>query len=205
MVDVRVSSVMGSDFCLISASRTRKLQPQIEFLKQCGFNSKVIYKMLIKAPLFLSLSFEDNLAHKLFLLLKFGYEHGTKELVLAMGWVCRTSCKNMQEVISLLLNYGLTCEEIVAMGKKHPQVLQYNHKSMKQKLDYLTQEMGYEVREMLAFPAFLGYEFDGRIKYRFESSGKISGEGMSINKLFSMSTARFSKKQEKQFSYAMAT
>ncbi|KAI3800239.1 hypothetical protein L1987_35550 [Smallanthus sonchifolius] len=188
---------------LFSASRKRKLHPRIEFLKQCGFSSNDIYKLLIKAPLFLSLSFEDNLAHKLLLLLKIGYRHGTKELGLAMGWVCRTSCKNMQEVISLFLNYGLTCEEILAMGKKHPQVLQYNHKSMKQKLDYLTEEMGYEVKEMLAFPAFLGYGFDGRIKHRFEASGKISGEGMSINKLFSMSTARFSKKQEKKLPAAM--
>ncbi|KAI3720538.1 hypothetical protein L2E82_31525 [Cichorium intybus] len=177
---------------LFSASRERKLQPRIDFLKQCGFSSNDIYKLLIKAPLFLSLSFEDNLAYKLALLLKIGYEHRTKELGLAMGWVCRSSCKNMQEVISLLLNYGLTCEEILAMGKKHPQVLQYNHKSMKLKLDYLTEEMGYEVREMLAFPAFLGYGFDGRIKHRFEASGKIS----SINKLLSMSTARFSKKHE---------
>ncbi|KAL7613341.1 hypothetical protein Lser_V15G09607 [Lactuca serriola] len=183
---------------LFSASRERKLHPRIEFLKQCGFNSNDIYKLLIKAPLFLSLSFDDNLAYKLVLLVKIGYEHRTKELGLAMGWVCRTSCKNMQEVISLFLNYGLTCEEILAMGKKHPQVLQYNHKSMKLKLDYLTQEMGYEVKEMLAFPAFLGYGFDGRIKHRFEASGKNSGEGMSINKLFSMSTARFSKKHEKK-------
>lgn len=181
---------------LFSASQKRKLHPRIEFLKICGFSSNDIYKLLIKAPLFLSLSFEDNLAHKLVLLIKIGYQHKTKELGLAMGWVCRTSCKNMQEVISLFLNYGLTCEEILAMGKKHPQVLQYNHKSMKQKLDYLTEDMGYDVREMLAFPAFLGYGFDGRIKHRFEASGKISGEGMSINKLFSMSTARFSKKQE---------
>ncbi|KAD7480509.1 hypothetical protein E3N88_03645 [Mikania micrantha] len=179
---------------LFSASRERKLHPRIQFLKQCGFTSNDIYKLLIKAPLFLSLSFEDNLAHKLLLLLKIGYQHGTKELGLAMGWVCRTSCKNMQEVISLFLNYGLTCEEILAMGKKHPQVLQYNHKSMKQKLDYLTQEMGYEVREILAFPAFLGYGFHGRIKHRFEAAGKNSGEAISINKLFSMSTARFSKK-----------
>nr|XP_043632612.1 transcription termination factor MTERF8, chloroplastic [Erigeron canadensis] len=183
---------------LFSASQKRKLQPRIEFLKQCGFTSNEIYKLLVKAPLFLSLSFEDNLSHKLVLLLKIGYEHRTKELGLAMGWVCRTSCKNMQEVISLFLNYGLTCEEILAMGKKHPQVLQYNHKSMKQKMDYLTEDMGYEVREMLAFPAFLGYGFHGRIKHRFEASGKISGEGVSINKLFSMSTARFSKKQEQK-------
>lgn len=190
---------------LFSASRKRKLHPRIEFLKQCGFTSNDIYKLLIKAPLFLSLSFEDNLAHKLVLLLKIGYEHRTKELGLAMGWVCRTSCKNMQEVISLFLNYGLTCDEILAMGKKHPQVLQYNHKSMKQKLDYLTEEMGCEVREMLAFPAFLGYGFDGRIKHRFEASGKITGEGMSINKLFSMSTARFSKKQEKKLPVTVTT
>ncbi|KAJ9539572.1 hypothetical protein OSB04_026078 [Centaurea solstitialis] len=183
---------------LFSASQKRKLLPRIDFLKQCGFNSNDIFKLLIKAPLFLSLSFEDNLAYKLGLLLKIGYQHRTKELGLAMGSVCRTSCKNMQEVISLFLNYGLTCEDILAMGKKHPQVLQYNHKSMKQKLDYLTEEMGCEVREMLAFPAFLGYGFDGRIKHRFEAKGKILGEGLSINKLFSMSTARFSKKHEKK-------
>ncbi|XP_071700971.1 transcription termination factor MTERF8, chloroplastic-like [Rutidosis leptorrhynchoides] len=180
---------------LFSASQKRKLHPRIEFLKQCGFNSNDIYKLLIKAPLFLSLSFEENLAHKLVLLIKIGYQDKTKELGVAMGWVCRTSCKNMQEVISLLLNYGLTCEEVFAMGKKHPQVLQYNHKSMKQKLDYLTQEMGYEIREILSFPAFLGYGFDARIKHRFEASS--GGQGtMSINKLFSMSTARFSKKQQ---------
>ncbi|XP_024963023.1 transcription termination factor MTERF8, chloroplastic isoform X2 [Cynara cardunculus var. scolymus] len=185
---------------LFSASQKRKLLPRIYFLKQCGFSSNDIFKLLIKAPLFLSLSFEENLAYKLALLIKIGYEHRTKELALAMGSVCRTSCKNMQEVISLFLNYGLTYEEILAMGKKHPQVLQYNHKSMKQKLDYLTEEMGCEVREMLAFPAFLGYGFDGRIKHRFEAKGKFLGEGLSINRLFSMSTARFSKKHEKKLS-----
>ncbi|KAK4436179.1 Transcription termination factor MT, chloroplastic [Sesamum alatum] len=179
---------------LFSASRKRKLHPRIDFLKQCGLTSHDIYRFLIKAPLFLSLSFEENLANKLVFLVKIGYENRTKELALAMGAVTRCSCKNLQEVIGVFLNYGLTCEDILDMSKKHPQVLQYNHESLEEKLDYLIEEMGREVGELLSFPAFLGYKLDGRIKHRYEEKRKILGEGMSINKLLSVSAARFSTK-----------
>ncbi|KAK6118510.1 hypothetical protein DH2020_047777 [Rehmannia glutinosa] len=181
---------------LFSASRKRKLHPRIDFLKQCGLSSHDIFKFLIKAPLFLSLSFEDNLVNKLVFLVKIGYENRTKELALAMGAVTRCSCKNLQEVIGVFLNYGLTCEDILDMSKKHPQVLQYNHESLEEKLNYLIEEMGREVGEILSFPAFLGYKLDGRIKHRFEEKRKVLGEGMSINKLLSVSAARFSTKSK---------
>ncbi|KAL3651259.1 hypothetical protein CASFOL_004261 [Castilleja foliolosa] len=181
---------------LFSASRKRKLQPRIDFLKQCGLTSNDIFKFLIKAPLFLSLSFEENLANKLVLLVKIGYEDKTRELALAMGAVTRCSCKNLQEVIGVFLNHGLTCEDILDMSKKHPQVLQYNYKSLEEKMDYLIGEMGREVGELLSFPAFLGYKLDGRIKHRFEEKRKDLGEGMSINKLLSVSAARFSSKSK---------
>ncbi|KAL0452368.1 UNVERIFIED_CONTAM: Transcription termination factor MT, chloroplastic [Sesamum latifolium] len=151
-----------------------------------------------QAPLFLSLSFEENLANKLVFLVKIGYENRTKELALAMGAVTRCSCKNLQEVIGVFLNYGLTCEDILDMSKKHPQVLQYNHESLEEKLDYLIEEMGREVGELLSFPAFLGYKLDGRIKHRYEEKRKILGEGMSINKLLSVSAARFSTKSKRK-------
>ncbi|XP_073045084.1 transcription termination factor MTERF8, chloroplastic-like [Primulina eburnea] len=183
---------------LFSASRQRKLQPRIDFLKQCGLSSNDIFKFLIKAPLFLSLSFEGNLSHKLILLVKIGYDNRTKELALAMGAVTRCSCKNLQEVIGLFLNYGLTCEDILDMSKKHPQVLQYNHESLEEKLDYLIEEMGRDVRELLGFPAFLGYKLDDRIKHRYEVKRKILGEGLSINKLLSVSAASFSTKSKRK-------
>ncbi|KAI3471265.1 hypothetical protein Pfo_027928 [Paulownia fortunei] len=183
---------------LFSASRKRKLHPRIDFLKECGLSSHDIFRFLIKAPLFLSLSFEENLANKLVFLVKIGYENRTKELALAMGAVTRCSCKNLQEVIGVFLNYGLTCEDILDMSKKHPQVLQYNHESLEDKLDYLIEEMGREVGELLSFPAFLGYKLDGRIKHRYEEKRKILGEGMSINKLLSVSAARFSTKSKRK-------
>ncbi|KAL1550645.1 transcription termination factor MTERF8, chloroplastic [Salvia divinorum] len=183
---------------LFSASRKRKLQPRIDFLKQCGLSPQDLYKFLMKAPLFLSLSFEENLANKLVFMVKIGYRNRTKELAMAMGAVTRCSCKNLQEVIGVFLNYGLTCEDILDMSKKHPQVLQYNHESLEEKLDYLTEEMGREVGELLSFPAFLGYKLDGRIKHRYEEKRKTLGEGMSINKLLSVSVATFSTKKKKK-------
>ncbi|KAL8519626.1 hypothetical protein ACS0TY_010527 [Phlomoides rotata] len=183
---------------LFSASRKRKLHPRITFLQQCGLSCNDIFRFLIKAPLFLSLSFDDNLANKLVILVKIGYQNRTKELAMAMGAVTRCSCKNLQAVIGVFLNYGLTCEDILDMSKKHPQVLQYNHESLEEKLDYLIEEMGREVGELLSFPAFLGYKLDGRIKHRFEERRKTSGDGMSINKLLSVSVATFSTRNKKK-------
>ncbi|CAI9086983.1 OLC1v1020931C1 [Oldenlandia corymbosa var. corymbosa] len=181
---------------LFSASRTRKLHPRIEFLKQCGLSSQEIYRFLTKAPLFVALSFEENIACKLVFLVKIGYKYRTKEIATAMGAVTRTSCKNLQQVVGVFLDYGLTCNDILEMSKKHPQILQYNYESLEEKLNYLIEEMGREVEELLAFPAFLGYKLDGRIKPRYEMKKNILGEGMSLNKLLSVSAASFSNENK---------
>ncbi|KAF6145987.1 hypothetical protein GIB67_033346 [Kingdonia uniflora] len=180
---------------ICSASKERKLHPRIEFLKQCGFNSSDIFKFLIKAPLYLSLSFEDNLSMKLGILFKIGYENKSKELAIALGAVTRTSCENMQKVTGVFLSYGFCCEDILDMSKRHPQILQYNHESLDMKIEYLTVDMGRHIGELLAFPAFLGYKLDDRIKHRYEMKKKIVGDGMSLNKLLSVSTERFMKKK----------
>ncbi|KAL0646389.1 hypothetical protein Bca4012_044680 [Brassica carinata] len=177
---------------VISTSKERKLRPRIEFLKQSGFDSPGMFKFLSKAPLFLALS-EDNLSHKLGFLVKIGYKHRTRELAFAMGAVTRTSSDNMQRVIGLYLSYGLSLEDILAMSTKHPQVLQYSHTSLEEKLEYLIEYMGREVEELLAFPAFLGYKLDSRIKHRYEEKLKSRGENMSLNKLLTVSAERFSK------------
>ncbi|KFK27031.1 hypothetical protein AALP_AA8G325100 [Arabis alpina] len=177
---------------VISTSKERKLRPRLEFLKECGFDSPGMFKFLSKAPLFLALS-EDNLSHKLGFLVKIGYKHRTKELAFAMGAVTRTSSDNMQRVIGLYLSYGLSFEDILAMSTKHPQVLQYNHSSLEEKLEYLIEYMGREVEELLAFPAFLGYKLDSRIKHRYEEKLKSRGENMSLNKLLTVSAERYSK------------
>lgn len=180
---------------VVSASRERKLRPRIHFLKQCGYSSNDIYKFLIKAPLFLGLSFEDNLAYKLAFLVKIGYKYRTKDMAAAMGSATRTSCDNLQKVIGLFLSYGLSCGDIVIMSTKHPQILQYSHSAIEKKMEYLINEIGREVGELLNFPAFLGYKLDDRIKARYELRKKVLGEGMSLNKLLTVSSERFSTKK----------
>lgn len=178
---------------VMSASKERKLCPRIDFLQDCGLDSGEIYRFLVKAPLFLGLSFKKNLAHKLAMLTKIGYSYRTKNLAMAMGAVTRTSSENLQEVISLFLSYGFSFDDIVEMSKKHFQILQYNPRSLEEKMEYLLEEMDREIGELLSFPAFLGYNLDNRIKHRYELKKKVVGEEMSLNKLLSVSTEKFSK------------
>ncbi|KAL9668547.1 hypothetical protein QQ045_006081 [Rhodiola kirilowii] len=178
----------------ISASRKRKVVPRIEFLKGCGLDANDIFKFLTRAPLFLGLA-DGNVFCKLTLLVKLGYRYRTKEFAMAMASVTRTSCENFQRVIDLFLSYGLSIEEILIMSKKHPQILQYSCISLEQKLEYLIEDMGRDVRELLSFPAFLGYKLDDRIKSRYEEKKETRGEGMSINKLLTVSAESFSRKR----------
>ncbi|KAL6127493.1 hypothetical protein ACLB2K_070858 [Fragaria x ananassa] len=179
---------------VVSASRERKMRPRIKFLKECGLSSNDIYKFLIKAPLFLGLSFEDNLAYKLVFLVKIGYRYRTRDMAAAIGSATRTSSDNLQRVIELFLNYGFSCADIVVMSRRHPQILQYSHGALEKKMEYLINEMGREIGELLAFPAFLGYKLDDRIKARYEVKRKILGEGMSLNKLLTVSSESFTPK-----------
>lgn len=179
---------------VVSASRERKMRPRIEFLKQCGLSSNDIYKFLTKAPLFLGLSFEDNLAYKLAFLVKIGYKYRTRDMAAAMGSATRTSSDNLQRVIELFLSYGFSCADIVVMSRRHPQILQYSHSALEKKMEYLINEMGREIGELLAFPAFLGYKLDDRIKARYEVKRKILGDGLSLNKLLTVSSESFSTK-----------
>jgi hypothetical protein len=96
------------------------------------------------------------------------------------------------------LSYGLTYADILAMSKKHPQILQYKCGALEEKLEFLIEEMGRGVRELLSFPAFLGYNLDERIKHRYEVKKLTTGEGMSINKLLSVSDDRFLNQKQKK-------
>ncbi|KAL9240591.1 hypothetical protein vseg_014792 [Gypsophila vaccaria] len=182
---------------VMSASVDRKLRPRVEFLKECGLDTDEIYRFLVKSPLFLGLSFEKNLSLKLAMLVKIGYVYRTKELVMAMGATTRTRCEYLQQVIGLFLSYGFSCDDIVAMSNKHFQILQYNPKSLGEKMEYLIEEMDREIGELLSFPAFLGYNLNTRIKPRYELKLKVVGEDMSLNKLLSVSSEQFSKTKKK--------
>ncbi|KAL0340924.1 UNVERIFIED_CONTAM: Transcription termination factor MT, chloroplastic [Sesamum radiatum] len=201
--DESATATVLRKFPFVLAYSVDHLKDHVEFLNSyVGLSNEEIFRIVLVYPSLFSASRKRKLHPRIDFLKQCGLTshdiYRTKELALAMGAVTRCSCKNLQEVIGVFLNYGLTCEDILDMSKKHPQVLQYNHESLEEKLDYLIEEMGREVGELLSFPAFLGYKLDGRIKHRYEEKRKILGEGMSINKLLSVSAARFSTKTKRK-------
>ncbi|CAI8598796.1 unnamed protein product [Vicia faba] len=110
---------------IFTSSRERKLRPRIQFLKDCGLDSCEIFMFLINAPVFLAISFRENLAYRLVFLVKLGYEYRTKELPVAMGISSRVACENMQKT--------------------------YNHAALEKKMKYLTEEMDHDIKKLLSF------------------------------------------------------
>jgi hypothetical protein len=106
----------------------------------------------------------------------------------------------MQKLVSLFLNYGFSFEDIFAMTMKQPLILRYNHISVEKKIKYLIEEMNRDIRELLDFPAFLGYKFDDRIKHRHEIEKGLKGGQMSLNQLLSVSSKNFTGKRKKDSS-----
>ncbi|URE04038.1 mTERF [Musa troglodytarum] len=45
-------------------------------------------------------------------------------------------------VLGLFFSHGLSCDDVLGMSKKHPQVLQYNHASLEKKMEFLIGYMG---------------------------------------------------------------
>ncbi|KAE8705266.1 putative Subtilase family protein [Hibiscus syriacus] len=168
-----------------------------------------IFKIILVFPNVISASKERKLRPRIEFLKHCGLDSNdilkTKEFAAALSAVTRTSCENMQKEIGLFLSYGLSYEDIFYMSKKHPQILQYNPSSLEEKMVYLTEDMGRDIRELLTFPAFLGYKLYDRIKHRYEVKKKTAGTGMSLNNLLSESANRFStrKKAEMERRYEL--
>ncbi|KAL5075275.1 hypothetical protein RYX36_014259, partial [Vicia faba] len=102
-------------------------------------------------------------------------------------------------MVSVLLNYRLSLEDIFAMSKKHPPTLQYNHASLEKKMKYLIEDMDRDIKELLDFPAFLGYKLNDRIKHRYEIKKDLWEGEMSLNQLLTVSTENFTGKPKKAY------
>ncbi|KAF8035429.1 hypothetical protein BT93_C1453 [Corymbia citriodora subsp. variegata] len=192
------------------------LESHVEFLRSfAGLDDQEIFRIILVFPniplMFLGLSFEGNIAYKLGFLVKIGYKYRTKQFAIAIGAATGTSCENVQKVIELFLSYGFSCEDVLLMSKKHPQILQNpdslekilecNPDSLEEKVEYLVGEMGCNLAEQLDFPAFLDYKLDSRIKHRYEGKKKVIGEGMLLNKQLRDLSERFAEKKLEELAH----
>eukprot|EP01018_Ginkgo_biloba_P034369 Gb_13847 [translate_table: standard] len=181
---------------ILSLSIERTLQPRIEYLENCSLSKKEIAKLLIRYPTFLGLSFDENLSKKSTFLQKIGFQPYTYELAQALTTVTRINYEKLQATIGLLLSYGLSYVDICLMGSKQPHILRFSSKCLKPKIDYLVNDMYGSSKNLVSFPAFLGYSLEDRIKPRHKIMKQLISRGLvkqeySLNRLLTISDKVF--------------
>ncbi|XP_078444066.1 transcription termination factor MTEF18, mitochondrial-like [Wolffia australiana] len=136
----------------------------------------------------------NHLHEKTVFLLKLGFVENSDEMVSAMRKF-RGRGDQLQERFDCLVAAGLDCHAVAAIVKEAPPMLNQRTAVLRQKIEYLVNDLGYPVESLLSFPTYLCYS-PRRIKLRFAMHGwlKQRGKGkemVSLSTILAGSNARF--------------
>lgn len=85
-----------------------------------------------------------------------GFVENTLEMQMALK-VFRGKGKELQERFDYLVKVGLSKDDVVEMIKVAPQILNQKKEVIRAKIDFLVNDLGYPVSNLVSFPAYISY------------------------------------------------
>ncbi|CAN1307170.1 Transcription termination factor MTEF18, mitochondrial, partial [Linum perenne] len=127
-------------------------------------------------------------------LLNLGYTANSAEMAKAMK-VFRGKGPELQERFDALVNAGLSREDVIGMVAVSPHLLNQSREVTETKIEFLVNELGYDVSCLIKFPSLLNFRVE-RIKLRLRMYDWLIGEGvvssnLSLSNLISSSDSVF--------------
>ncbi|KAL2892529.1 Transcription termination factor MTEF18 mitochondrial [Bienertia sinuspersici] len=89
------------------------------------------------------------------------------------------SASDLQERFDFLLNAGIEFSKVCKMISYTPKILNQEVVSLKNKIDFLRQEVGFSLEFLETFPAYLLYNLEKRIKPRYRFHVWLAKQGWS--------------------------
>nr|GEY15425.1 transcription termination factor MTEF18, mitochondrial-like [Tanacetum cinerariifolium] len=118
-------------------------------------------------------------------LLNLGFVENSNEMSKALK-VFRGNGGELQERFDCLVNAGLRAEDVAEMVKIAPQVINQSKEVIEMKIDYLVNDLGYNVSSLVAYPSFLGISIQ-KIKFRLAVYNWLVERG-KVNRNLALST-----------------
>ncbi|KMS99963.1 hypothetical protein BVRB_1g018050 [Beta vulgaris subsp. vulgaris] len=87
------------------------------------------------------------------------------------------SASGLQERFNLLLNEGIQFSKVCKMISRTPKILNQETDNLKQKIDFLREEVGSSLDFLETFPAYLMYNLEKRIKPRYRFHVWLTKQG----------------------------
>jgi mTERF domain-containing protein len=156
-----------------------KMQPAVDALLEFGVQREALPQMLLQYPEVLGMKVKEKVEAKLpWLTAKVGVRREDMGAILEkLPQILAMNVPTGTKRVHALRELGLTKEEVAQMIVACPQLIGLSiEKRISPNGGFLVKEMERDVKELLAFPAFLTYDLDTRIRPRFE---KVKEKGIS--------------------------
>ncbi|GFP79810.1 hypothetical protein PHJA_000124400 [Phtheirospermum japonicum] len=114
-------------------------------------------------------------------LLSLGFVENSNEIERALK-VFRGKGMELEERFDCLVNMGLSRDDVIAMLKVAPQILNQSKDVIRAKIGFFVNELGYPVSDLVTHPAIVSYTVQ-RVKLRLLTYKWLRDEGVVHNKL----------------------
>ncbi|XP_057803765.1 uncharacterized protein LOC131019099 [Salvia miltiorrhiza] len=145
----------------------KKLMPNVEILKSCSIPMERIVHFLHSEPrCFLVKS--DIMRKSADKAIEFGVSRTSVVFIHALKVLSFTGEETWEVKMETLRDLGFSDDDIFTMFRNHPNVFGALAKTMKNKIDVLLATGKYNISDIVAFPAALGFSIEKRLEPRIQ-------------------------------------
>ncbi|KAL3691843.1 hypothetical protein R1sor_005494 [Riccia sorocarpa] len=194
---------------IISVSLEDNLKQKVAFFEANGLTGRRLVKLMTSHPRALTLSVND-LNKKLEFFKQKGFVPGSVEMIRALGVCITISTGSLEARLLNLESLGFSLDESREIVKQQPAILTLSEKGIQEKVQYLVNNMGRPILDIVKCPSYLLYSLELRIKPRhrvlslLKSEGLLREEAYSLNTIMIMSEKRFVERFVVQYPLAPA-
>ncbi|XP_009391836.2 transcription termination factor MTEF18, mitochondrial [Musa acuminata AAA Group] len=166
-------------------------------LKKYALGIKVKPLRTKAKPIAKSNEHEQSLREKRKFLVHLGFIEDSKEMEKALT-LCRGKGDELQDRYDFLVKLGLDPNDVSNMIKVYPHVLNQKIDVLESKISFLTNDLGYPVSSLVAFPSYLCYTVQ-RVSLRLSMYNWLKGRGkvkcrLALSSILACSDKKFMKR-----------
>ncbi|GLJ27303.1 hypothetical protein SUGI_0535890 [Cryptomeria japonica] len=192
-----MDQVFGNFPALLAHSIEDKLKPIVTELQSLGIRDQLLAKTIVDDPSVFSMRSGGELSRCVALLKNLKGRKAIQDRIFQQGLI--KGCRLVKSRVEFLTKHGLSHREVLKLLEKEPRIILYDLHSIEEKVNFLTNDMGFPIRNLLSVPNFLGVNFQKQILPRhrviayLRSTGSL-GVDVNLKEMMKLTRIQFYNK-----------
>lgn len=170
-----IDQVYSTFPALLAHSVEDKLKPLVTELESLGFTGHHLVKTIVYNPYVFSMKVGGELSRCVSLLKNLKCRKPLQDKIFKEGII--TGSRRVKARLEYLTKQGLSHREAFKLLEKEPRIIMYDLQSIEEKVNFLTSDMGFSVRNLIEVPEYLGVNFHKQVLPRYKVIANLRSKG----------------------------